>query len=166
MIKRLRLTRTAYAGAVVAYAILSVALIVFADALAEVPQARAIGTGLGAAFLVMSAARLVDAGFRYWRSLLCLALVLYVLPLGGILAYMFLAGLPTPGTDAELVFLGVSLIGVTGLQVLVAIFCLLFPTAAPDAPATTPDAGKAKDDLLDWTPPGYVPPSSRQGPGA
>ncbi len=156
MTKSLRLKRTSYALSLAAYAAACILLSVFAENLGLLPYMKNINAGLSAFFVIAAAGRLLDAGFRLWASLICITLFMFALPFILFFGYGMLIGLPKVKAEADALMFNVALIGGVGLQVIVAGFCLLFPSAAPKAPP--------QDSLLDWTPPGYVPPTERQEP--
>lgn len=156
MTKSLRLTRTSYAVSLAAYAAACILLTVFAENLRLLPYMKSVNSGLSAFFVMASAGRLVDAGFRFWISFICIATFMFVLPFMLFFSYGILVGLPKIKAEADALVFNVAVIGGFSLLVIVAGFCFLFPSAAPKAPL--------QDPLLDWTPKGHVPPTERQEP--
>ncbi|MEP9348056.1 hypothetical protein [Xanthobacter sp. KR7-225] len=169
MIQRLSLTRTSYALIVVAYVIFSAASFWFAEEFARLPFARNLNTAISVVFMIFSAARLQDAGFRYWRSFLLIVFILFVVPTASLFAYMIFSDFNRQSLDDQYQVLGIMVLAGISLQMLVAGFCLLFPSVSPvgnDKRSPLPSPGKAppEDDILNWTPPGSRPPPARQDP--
>ncbi|MFG1298637.1 hypothetical protein V5F49_02460 [Xanthobacter sp. V3C-3] len=161
MTRSMRLSRLAYALSV---AVLIGGSIVFAQFQDQfVPQSYAdhIWTAIGVTYVMISSARLADAGFRFWRSFILIAIIVFVaLPTAAIFAYLHFVGLPMDPAALELmtITLGRGTIVLLGA---ISLFCLAFPTAPAVAGS---GRGRDDDDILNWKPPGSGPIQGNQEP--
>lgn len=138
----MKLNRTYYAVFLALYAALMAGTAFYLDDLGLERYARAIRTGLTGAYVICSSARLADAGFRFLRSFAGIILVLFVLPATAFVAYVVYIGLPKVPEEHEPIIVLVAVGAGLTLQILVTLFCFLFPSAAqPAAEAAGPLLG-------------------------
>ncbi|MFG1179987.1 hypothetical protein V5F40_08245 [Xanthobacter sp. DSM 14520] len=162
MIGSTRLSRLAYALSVAFLISASIAFAQFQDQLGIQSYARDVRMGVSATYVIISSARLADAGFRYWRSFILLTIILVALPVIGFFAYTYFIGLPKdPAEHADFLMIAAGLTNIV-LWGAISLFCLAFPTAGAGGDSGLGPA--AADDILDWKPSGHIPPQQKREP--
>ncbi|MFG1332837.1 hypothetical protein V5F41_16515 [Xanthobacter autotrophicus] len=158
----MRLSRLAYALSVVFLIGASITFAHFQDQFGLQSYARNVRMAVSATYVIISSARLADAGFRYWRSFILLTIFLLALPVGGFFAYAYFIGLPKdPAEHADFLLIAAGLTNIV-LWGAISLFCLAFPTASAGGDSGLGPA--ADDDILDWKPSGHIPPQQKREP--
>lgn len=160
MTRSMRLSRLAYAFSVAVLIGGSIVFAQFEDQLGPQSYARHVGMAIGVTYVMISSARLADAGFRYWRSFILITITLVALPTAAILAYIHFVGPPLDQAALEVmtITLGRGTIVLLGA---ISLFCLTFPSATA---AGGSGRGRDDDDILNWNPPGSGPIQGKQEP--
>ncbi|WP_024278418.1 hypothetical protein [Xanthobacter sp. 126] len=160
MTRSMRLSRLAYALSVAVLIGGSIVFAQFQDQLVPQSYVNHIGTAIGVTYVIISSARLADAGFRYWRSFILIAIALVALPTAAIIAYIHFVGPPLDQAALEVMTIALGR-GAIVLLGVISLFCLAFPTATA---AAGRGRGRNDDDILQWNPPGSGPIQGKQEP--
>lgn len=160
MTRSMRLSRLAYALSVAVLIGGSIVFAQFQDQLVPQSYANHIGTAIGVTCVIISSARLADAGFRYWRSFILITIALLAPPFAAFIAYIHFVGPPLDQAALEVMTIALGR-GAIVLWSAIFLFCLAFPTAPAVAGS---GRGRDDDDILKWKPPGSGPIQGNQEP--
>ncbi|ABS69946.1 hypothetical protein Xaut_4727 [Xanthobacter versatilis] len=160
MTRSMRLSRLAYALSVAFLIGGSFVFAQFQDQLDPQSYANHVGMAIGVTYVIISSARLADAGFGFWLSFILITITLVALPTAAFIAYIHFVGPPLDQAALEVMTIALGR-GAIVLWGAISLFCLAFPTATAAAGS---GRGRDDDEILNWNPPGSGPIQGKQEP--